>query len=480
VEFKNVSFWKELDYIGIDHYMPIPEKTTRLKIRKLQNNMFKEYQKISNKFKKPILITELGFPGVEAGNLAPYEWRTLGKSDEALQDDLYSETLKAISLQPNVNGIFVWRKLATNQKDMEKYKPDETGYALYKRKAWFSIKDFFKNTYHYKKSFINGNNSSIKWNSGQIQKSPNEIKFITDGKSIPLFSEHTIHKNDKLNLNLHNIFFEFKISDISNVQGFEIRFSNNKDFKNYYYYSFPFFKDYHFNPIQNDSWTQYGISLANLKKHNSPGQNPKYVSIYLNDTGKKVELDLRSFTLEKKRIPGLVSITFDDGHKDNLIAAKILKSHNLRATAYIMPRSVGKKDRLTLSDLKSLKEDFNWHIDSHHEIPFTEFTEKQRETEINHITSYLNDHLLNQQSYHFAFPLGKTSPKFLSQIKKHFSTARIAGAGIETLPPANKHMMRTFNVLNTTTMKELKRVIDSTIKSNQLLILMFNLLDDNP
>ena len=95
------------------------------------------------RFKKPILIMEVGFPGVKNGDKKPFEWRNPGPSDEVAQANAYRSTFQAIQDSPFIQGVFVWRKLASSSKKMRTYNKNETGYALWKRKAWHEIHYFF-------------------------------------------------------------------------------------------------------------------------------------------------------------------------------------------------------------------------------------------------------------------------------------------------------------------------------------------------
>ena len=143
-EFFQTPIWSYVDSIGLDYYPPIPDSIPEQNIYKYQIKQFLNYSNLAKQYKKPIFINEIGFAGSSKGTSQPYEWRNKTPGSESRQAAAYRETLKALKSYENVKGIFIWRKLAQNKYNMNIYNPNETDYALWKRKAWYEIKDFFK------------------------------------------------------------------------------------------------------------------------------------------------------------------------------------------------------------------------------------------------------------------------------------------------------------------------------------------------
>jgi len=143
-EWKDVKFWKELDFIGIDHYQPVPYAFNEKQIVNYQKKNFLEYQKLAKKIGKPLLLAEIGFPGHKKGQLEPFEWRLKGETDEERQGMNFRATLKAVKSSSQFSGVLVWRKASTSPELMLKYKKDALAYELYHRKAWYEIQHFFK------------------------------------------------------------------------------------------------------------------------------------------------------------------------------------------------------------------------------------------------------------------------------------------------------------------------------------------------
>jgi hypothetical protein len=74
-EFKRVSFWKDLDFIGIDAYFPLSEKKTPT-IAEFESG-WKAHKaailSVQKQFNKPILFTEYGYRSVDFTGKKPWD-----------------------------------------------------------------------------------------------------------------------------------------------------------------------------------------------------------------------------------------------------------------------------------------------------------------------------------------------------------------------------------------------------------------------
>ncbi|GEM_PF-2212564 len=325
---------------------------------------------------------------------------------------------------------------------------------------------------------FNTKNTFLEWQSGVLQIMKENINLFTKDQKNPLFLTHDI-SDKEINLDLENIIIPLLIDDIRLVSGLEIRLSEKRASNNYLYYSVPFFHDYEFNLIKSSKKTEIGLSKANFKLKGEEFKKVNYITFYFSTNSAEVRLSVWPIKKSKKISDGVLTLTFDDGPKDNLLAAEILKKYNIPATAYIMPNALGTKDFLTSKELRSISKK-NWDIESHHETPFTYFSKDSLDKEISDVESFLINNKYKKKNFHLAYPLGKTNESVIEAVSKKFSTARIASGGIETIPPVNLHMLRAYNVLKTTTPKELREVIKRTKESKQWLILMFHHIKDEP
>jgi hypothetical protein len=80
----------------------------------------------------------------------------------------------------------------------------------------------------------------------------------------------------------------------------------------------------------------------------------------------------------------------------------------------------------------------------------------QLESTILGVQRFLEENEFRASLGHLAYPLGRQNTSYVRPlVRKHFLTARVAGAGPETLPPADPHLLRVLNVTNTTTPEEI-------------------------
>ncbi|MEE9407915.1 MAG: glycoside hydrolase [Polaribacter sp.] len=91
-EYKRVSFWADLDFIGIDAYFPVSDKKTpTVEEFELGWQAHKtEIKGIQKKFNKPVLFTEFGYRSVDYAGKKPW------KSNRVIDN---------VNLQVQVNGL---------------------------------------------------------------------------------------------------------------------------------------------------------------------------------------------------------------------------------------------------------------------------------------------------------------------------------------------------------------------------------------
>ncbi len=113
--YYNISFWKDLDYVGIDSYFPISESLTPSVpelVSKWKAGPLKALKKFSNQQKMPILFTEYGY--LTINGTAGKHWLNEKKLaelplNERAQANAYEAFYKAFWDQDWVAGGFLWR-----------------------------------------------------------------------------------------------------------------------------------------------------------------------------------------------------------------------------------------------------------------------------------------------------------------------------------------------------------------------------------
>jgi len=110
--YENISWWDELDFIGVDAYFPLIEgdHPSITEIKEGWNPVKRNLKSFSQKWGKPILFTEFGFQSVNGA--AGKHWE-VEKSMESvnlqLQADAYEATFQAFEDEDWWAGGFFWK-----------------------------------------------------------------------------------------------------------------------------------------------------------------------------------------------------------------------------------------------------------------------------------------------------------------------------------------------------------------------------------
>ena len=111
-EFKRVSFWNQLDFIGVDAYFPLCEsKSPTIEELELGWKPHKEeIQKIQSQYQKPVLFTEFGYRSVDFTGKEPWDSKRV---EGSINLDAQTNGLQAIHNQfwkeDWFAGGFLWK-----------------------------------------------------------------------------------------------------------------------------------------------------------------------------------------------------------------------------------------------------------------------------------------------------------------------------------------------------------------------------------
>ena len=140
---KNIKFWDSLDYIGIDAYFPLTDKSGPSLDELVRG--WKKYQpemkKLFDKYNKRIIFTEIGFKSVEGTAIKPWEWSKNGSVSEREQALAFEATSLAFKNKAYLAGVFVWKYFT----DMNSYEKGNIpkGFTPYGKKAEEVISRWF-------------------------------------------------------------------------------------------------------------------------------------------------------------------------------------------------------------------------------------------------------------------------------------------------------------------------------------------------
>lgn len=113
-EYTRVSFWRALDFVGVQAYFPITdaEDPSLLTLRAGWAQPLAALQHIAAETHRPVLFTELGYRSVDYAAAEPRTWPRRRATrerppDEDLQADLYRAFFDRIMPAPWFGGVIV-------------------------------------------------------------------------------------------------------------------------------------------------------------------------------------------------------------------------------------------------------------------------------------------------------------------------------------------------------------------------------------
>ncbi|WP_298766311.1 glycoside hydrolase [uncultured Polaribacter sp.] len=111
-EYKRVTFWNQLDFIGIDAYFPLSDKKSpTIKDYEIGwQTHKKEIKRIQQKFKKPILFTEFGYRSINFNGKEPWQaHRKQGEINLQAQSDALQAIHNQFWQEDWFAGGFIWK-----------------------------------------------------------------------------------------------------------------------------------------------------------------------------------------------------------------------------------------------------------------------------------------------------------------------------------------------------------------------------------
>jgi len=316
------------------------------------------------------------------------------------------------------------------------------------------------------------------WNAGS-----GWVRVVSDGESNPSLVQSP-RLEAPLDLRGRFLHIWLRIDRLDRLQGLELRVFSGDSQDDFFAFTVPLYDDPEFNLLQPGQWVPFTFNFAAARPVGQPDRAAvDGLGLYVEDRGAgPVTLDWAGARALPQAEQGVLSFTFDDGYASHAqIAAPSMADYGFPGTAYVMPREIGTSGYMTVSEAKALQHRFGWDVAAHHALPFTGMTTSQLEGEIAHIQSFLTGHDLGDGFQHLAYPLGKHDPvRVLGMVRESFATARIAGGGAETLPPADPHRLRVFNVKPDVSPAALGAAARRARDNGEWLILMFHHLVDEP
>ncbi len=140
-EYEAITFWDQLDYIGIDAYFPISKQRTppvRRTMRKWKS-IKKKIEKVSNQTNRKVLFTEFGYRNVSFSGRRPWTHdrdQKQSPNNEA-QSNLLEALMRSFWEEEWIAGGFAWEWFAIPLEE------DNTDFTVQDKPALAVIQDFY-------------------------------------------------------------------------------------------------------------------------------------------------------------------------------------------------------------------------------------------------------------------------------------------------------------------------------------------------
>lgn len=114
--FDQTQFWATMDYIGVQAYFPLTKEKNPelLTIKKGWERHIIALEKLSKKFNKPILFTEVGYRSDESATIKPWEWDSsfsglTNKKSDKTQQMAYEALFQSLWDKDWFKGTYIWQ-----------------------------------------------------------------------------------------------------------------------------------------------------------------------------------------------------------------------------------------------------------------------------------------------------------------------------------------------------------------------------------
>lgn len=109
-EYKNISFWEDLDYVGIDAYFPLTQKANPEygQIRAGWQKWVDEIEAWQESVNKPVIFTEIGYRSCGSAAKMPWDYSTNAEVNLEIQANCYKAVLDVLYDRLWCKGLYWW------------------------------------------------------------------------------------------------------------------------------------------------------------------------------------------------------------------------------------------------------------------------------------------------------------------------------------------------------------------------------------
>lgn len=113
--YDKITFWEELDYIGVDAYFPLSKEQhpDYADLKSAWDKYRNKLKRLAEKQRRPIILTEWGYQNEDHVGAEPWDNNRYKNTDNSMnnmaQREAYQSMFESIWQEPWMKGVFVWR-----------------------------------------------------------------------------------------------------------------------------------------------------------------------------------------------------------------------------------------------------------------------------------------------------------------------------------------------------------------------------------
>lgn len=302
-------------------------------------------------------------------------------------------------------------------------------------------------------------------------------------------SNFEVTKKIDVDLSNQNIYFKIMVEDASAFEGFDMYLSNNNWENEIAFYV----SGSTYDVDRSGEWLHFGIGKSETRNselggwfmYNRSFDWSKVDALQFtaqSHEGKNAAINIKDFNLVPDQKEGRVVIVFDDGWSSVMDAAQIMKEHNFKGNVGVIAESVGKKQFLTLNELKTLQNDYHWNIANHssfHKNSVEEYSSKNDleglETDVTDALQFLIQNDINSAPNWYIYPSGETDGSVKDVVGKYYTFGRATNNIPEVFPFSDPLEVGIFSVYtNRAEPVDIRNAVKDAIKYDHTLFLMFH------
>ena len=170
-EFEEITFWDDLDYIGVQAYFPLSEgdKPNKKELLKSWERHNYSLSQIAEKYGKKIVFTEIGYKNTADSAKEPWTWPQQMSSEVEISEEMqiacYNALFEAVWNQPWFDGMFIWKWFHSTYRhnNMQDYYAER----LERRKAWAKRNGrTYRESVHFTPQYGHAKNVLADWYNG--------------------------------------------------------------------------------------------------------------------------------------------------------------------------------------------------------------------------------------------------------------------------------------------------------------------------